>query len=277
MNTILDLDFPPNKIVSLVPSITESLFDLGFGEHVVGITDYCVHPQEKVKGLPRVGGPKTINVELIKDLNPDLVICNQEENDAAAIQQLISDKINVWVTYPLTVRNALDDLWTLAELYHSEFAINVMKNLDDSLEWMRLSAPEKEFRYFCPIWRRVNNENQIEWMTFNQNTYMNDLLSVWGGKNIFADGENPEALTETGKRYFYVNLNQIVAARPDMIILPDEPYPFSEAERNEIMDGISKFLPSEKVKAVLLDGSLITWPGTRLAKSLQTLPQLFSI
>jgi iron complex transport system substrate-binding protein len=302
MNSPLNIDFPPDKIVSLVPSITESLFDLGLGKKVIGVTDYCVHPLEQVKNLPRVGGPKNINIDLIIKLEPDLVICNREENNEEEINQLISSHINVWITYPLTVRDALDDLWALAELYHSQYAIGVMKNLEASLEWMKLSVNEgDEFRYFCPIWRRVDNENKITWMTFNQKTYMSDLLSVWGGTNIFSDTENPDASTETGKRYFYVNIEQIAVAKPEVVILPNEPYLFTEIDRDEIFEGILnypisqkgkivmsdayrneffekiiKYQASQKIKFILLDGSLITWHGTRLARSLQTLPQLIS-
>src|SRR5512139_3602968 len=102
---------PPKRVVSLVPSMTESLFELGFGETLVGITDYCIYPEERLEGLPRLGGPKNPRLEDIIALQPELVLANWEENTRRTVETLEAAGVRVWVTFPKTVRQALDVLW----------------------------------------------------------------------------------------------------------------------------------------------------------------------
>ena len=106
------IDHPPQRIVSLVPSMTESLFNLGFGKFVVGITDYCIHPKAEVERLHRVGGPKNPRMEDILRLHPDLVIVNQEENSQQTVSELNVYGISTWLTFPKTVDEAIADLWS---------------------------------------------------------------------------------------------------------------------------------------------------------------------
>ena len=105
-----------DRIVTLVPSVTESLFCLGLGDRIVGITDWCVHPSDRVSGLPRVGGTKNPSVRQILELEPDLVIANREENPKRALVALRTAGVDVWVTYPLTVRDSVALLRGLAAL-----------------------------------------------------------------------------------------------------------------------------------------------------------------
>ena len=107
---------PATRIVSLVPSVTESLFCLGLGDRIVGITDWCVHPSDRVSGLPRVGGTKNPSVRQILELEPDLVIANREENPKRAVVELRTAGVDVWVTYPRTVLDSVTLLRELAEL-----------------------------------------------------------------------------------------------------------------------------------------------------------------
>ena len=99
----LHFHHPPKRVVSLVPSMTESLFDLGLGDVVVGITDYCIYPAELLKNLPRVGGTKDVSEDEILDLKPDFVIANQEENSRQLVEKLEAAGIRVWVTFPKSV------------------------------------------------------------------------------------------------------------------------------------------------------------------------------
>src|SRR5215216_588354 len=107
----------PQRVVSLVPSVTESLFELGMGNSLVGITDYCVHPEQEVARLPRVGGTKNPDLARIIALQPDLVIVNQEENRKEDAEALKAAGIAVWVTFPRTVREAFNLLWAIMDLF----------------------------------------------------------------------------------------------------------------------------------------------------------------
>ena len=100
---------PPHRVVSLVPSMTESLFDLGFGNYLVGITDYCIHPKTEVEKLPRLGGTKNPRIDELIRLHPDLVIANKEENTQQSIQQIEDEGIPVWLTFPKTVAESIAD------------------------------------------------------------------------------------------------------------------------------------------------------------------------
>ena len=269
--------------------MTESLFDLGFGETVVGITDYCIHPVEKTGGLLRLGGPKNPRVEEIIALKPDLVLANWEENTRHTVESLEAMGVRVWVTFPQTVRQSLDVLWLLVGLYHSHLAAARVESLEIGLEWAHKAAQQHPpIRYFCPIWHETTSTGHPWWMTFNRQTYSHDLLQALGAENVFADRERRyplDADLDLGKeqdsrgrdtRYPRLAVDEIRLANPEIILLPDEPYAFSEAHVDELKTLLAGTHAVEAGNLPLLDGSLITWHGTRLAKALQVLPGLLS-
>ena len=178
---------PPQRVVSLVPSLTESLFDLGFGSSLVGATDYCVEPAAGVANLQRVGGTKNPRIEDILALKPDLVLANQEENSPQTVQALEAAGINVWVSFPRSVHGAMDVLWVLVGIYRDKQAAIKLETIELSLGWLEQSAVGRiGKRYFCPIWYEAKSSTDQWWMTFNQNTYCHDLLRLCGGENVFA-------------------------------------------------------------------------------------------
>lgn len=284
--------FPPKKVVSLVPSITESLFDLGLGSSVTGITDYCIHPADQLQGIPRLGGPKNPDLERIIDLNPDLVYANQEENPPKIVEGLVDAGIPVWLTFPQTVTEAMEVLWTIVAIYHARTAAMRLNTLQWGVDWASASAGEiQPWRYFCPIWQsQPSADPSIPdwWMTFNQHTYMADLLSHFGGVNIFAErgrlypleadlGKAPaEPALSRDTRYPRVTAAEISAAAPDVILLPTEPYPYAQ----EDIQAFARYFPGAPAihnrRILLLDGSLLTWHGTRLGKALNEIPSLLS-
>ncbi len=276
----------PQRVVSLVPSMTESLFDLGLGAHVVGATDYCIHPADRLSGLARVGGPKDFRVEDVMRLNPDMVIANQEENAESLIRRLMDRQIPVWLTFPLTVNDALRDLRDLAGLFGSETALRSIRGLEQSIEYCKMASAETQRRYFCPIWQQAG-ENTTWWMTFNEQTYSSDLLAVVGGVNIFAKRSRRyplaadlndiagEAAGSRDTRYPRVTLMEIAQNRPDYLFFPDEPYPFSEAEQLQLSEKLARLLGYEPI-CISMEGSLITWPGTRISKALELLNGIFA-
>lgn len=288
MNDI-PIETVPKRVVSLVPSMTESLFDLGFGDTLVGISDYCIQPAREVSQLKSVGGPKNVRIRDILQLKPDLVIANLEENRREDIEELLKNDIPVWVTFPKTIRQSLDDLWMLTELYHRQLAVDRMRSLEVALDYARLAATEaRRVRYFCPIWEEETNGKRW-WMTFSAETYPNDLLSLLGGENVFRDCSKLDPLFSSpgyvdearfhgeDHRYPRITFDEIVSARPELILLPSEPYPYTYQHAIEYRKlFLQKTAENFNISVRWLDGSLITWHGTRLAKALQELTEIFS-
>lgn len=278
---------PPRTVVSLVPSVTESLFDLGLGSRLVAITDYCIYPADGTAHLLRIGGPKNPDVERIIALRPDLVIANQEENrkeDVAAIQ---AAGIAVWVTFPKTVSEAINLLWNIMHIFDETSMVPRVRLIEQTMDWvLRISEAqfaEKPCRVFAPIWLDPL-------MTFNADTYAHDVLRVCGATNVFAGRDRLIPLeADLGKaepypaddprvigrdtRYPRVTWEEVEAAQPDMVLLPSEPFSFT-AEHIPLFSRLS--IPAAKHnRIILVDGSLLTWHGTRLAYALDRLPALF--
>jgi ABC-type Fe3+-hydroxamate transport system substrate-binding protein len=250
----------PRRIVSLVPSLTEALFVLGLGKHVVGVTEWCVHPAGEVAGVATVGGTKTPDLEKIQALHPDLVIANREENRRRDVLRLESAGLQVWVTYPRTVREGAALLREIAGLGASAPAFaEVVEPVEAALaeaERERLPSPVP---VFCPIWRDP-------WMSVGAGTYAEDLLTLCGGRNIFS---RPGA-----RRYPHVRIDEVVAASPEVILLPDEPYAFGEADARELarLD-----VPAAHSRRIFpIDGTLVSWYGPRIRRAIETLRPIFA-
>lgn len=253
------LGSPPRRIVSLVPSITEILFALGLGPAVAGCTVFCTEPPDGVAGKVRVGGEKDPRLDLIRELGTDLVIANVEENARDHVEALRGWGIPVYVTYPRTVADGIRLVRELGELTGARdqgrrLADDLGRRLDEA-RGRRRRGPRP--RVFCPIWRRPH-------MTINGETYISDMLAVAGGDNVFAG---------LARRYPEVTLDDVAAASPDVILLPDEPYRFRRAH-------VADFARYAEMPAVrtgrihLVDGKLLSWYGPRIARALEVLPAL---
>lgn len=282
----------PQRVISLVPSLTESLFALGLGAALVGRTDYCIHPAEDVRRIPTVGGTKNPNIEQILTLKPDWVLANQEENTPRTVAALQAAGIPVWVSFPKTVPEAMDVLWALARRFQSGLAIQKLQALEISLDWIEEYAAQREsrLRYFCPIWQDEDPTHGIWWMTFNRDTYPNDLLNLLGGENVFAARqrryplaadltnapEEPAAPhTTRDTRYPRLTPAEVITAQPEIILLPSEPYAFGIADQAKLMALLKDTPAVQNGHVHLLDGSLLFWHGTRLALALKELTGLF--
>ena len=250
---------PPRRIVSLIPSITETLFTLGLGEAVVGCTAYCTEPREGVATKTRIGGEKNPKLDLIRDLRPDLVVANVEENVREHIDTLRGWGIPVYVTYPRTVGDGIRLIRELgviagAAARGAEIAAGLETQL---LEARARGAGRGRVRVFCPIWRKP-------YMTINRDTYIHDVLATCGGDNVFA---------ELPRRYPEVALADVALARPDVILLPDEPFHFRRAH-------LADFAEHPEIPALrdgrvhLVDGKLLSWYGPRIAHALAELPSI---
>jgi ABC-type Fe3+-hydroxamate transport system substrate-binding protein len=250
---------PPRRIVSLIPSTTEILCALGLAEALVGITVYCVEPRDVVRGKTRIGGEKDPDLAKIRALEPELVVANVEENRREDIDQLRAWSIPVWVTFPRTVVEGISLIGELGELTgaaaRAREMLQELEPLRARVERARARRPAVSV--FYPIWRGP-------YMTINGDTYIHDMLRLCGGRNIFAD--RPE-------RYPTVTLDDVAARRPEVILLPDEPFRFRRAH-------LEDFAAYQEVPAVrdgrihLVDGKPFSWHGPRIAEALRTLPGL---
>ena len=250
---------PPRRIVSLVPSLTEALFALGAGERVVGVTRFCEEPADAVAALPKVGGTKNPDVAAIVALAPDLVVASREENRREDVAALEAAGLSVAVTDFPTVDAALDGLTYLARFVDGDVAL--AESWRDRASAAAAAAGRHDpVRYFCPIWRKP-------YMTARRDTYMADLLARAGGVDaLSADGT---------LHYNAVALAEAMAAMPEIILLPDEPYRFAARH-------LTDFAPFAAVPAVakgrivLFDGKLLTWYGPRTPAALAFFAETFA-
>lgn len=248
------------RIVSLVPSLTESLFSLGLGERLVGVTEWCVHPAQGVARLPKIGGTKNPDIEAILALHPDLVIANQEENRRRDVEKLEAAGTPVWVTYPRTVREGVALLRELAELgAEASTVLEVVVPVEIAVKDAQRVRPLRPVRVFCPIWREP-------WMSVGADTYAHDLLALCGGVNVFAARED--------RRYPRVTEEEILAAEPEVVILPDEPYRFTDADVR-VLGQLD--LPASRAGRIhVIDGTLVSWYGPRIARAIAELRPLLA-
>lgn len=284
-NLEVPVETPPRTVISLVPSITESLFDLNLGSRVIAVTDYCVYPAAQVAPLPKIGGTKNPDVAQIIAMQPDLVIANQEENRREDVEALRAAGIPVWVTFPKTVAEVFNLLWQLMDVFDETSMVPRVRLIEYTCDWVNgisRANEEKLPKVFVPIWLDPL-------MTVNADTYVHDLLWVCGGVNVFAERERRYPLVAdlgaqeayptddpraAGRdtRYPRITLEEVVAAQPEVILLPSEPFAFSEAHL-PLFTALD--VPAAHHRRIhLVDGSLLTWHGTRLAYALDTLPAL---
>lgn len=227
------------KVVSLVPSITEALFDLGLTENeVIGRTKFCIHPEEKVKNVVIIGGTKNINIDKIKALQPDLILANKEENVKEQVEALMQD-FKVIVT---NVENIEDNYYLLKNLgkifNKEEKAQSFNLKIYDVLDQAKIDSTIK-VAYL--IWKNP-------YMTIGSDTFIHKILAEIGFENIFKDK----------KRYPEIQVEDLAAA--ELIMLSSEPFPFKEKHIEELR----KFYPDKKI--MIVDGEAFSWYGTHIAK-----------
>lgn len=227
------------KIVSLVPSITEALFDLGLTENeVVGRTKFCIHPQDKIKNVAIIGGTKNINIEKIKALQPDLILANKEENVKDQVEALMDD-YKVMVTNIDTIEDNYYLLKNLGKLFGKEDRAQLFNlKIYDVLNQAKLETPIKT-AYL--IWKNP-------YMTIGSDTFIHRILTEIGFENIFKDKTRyPQITTED-------------LADADVIMLSSEPFPFKEKHIEEL----KAIYPDKKI--MIVDGEAFSWYGTHIAK-----------
>jgi ABC-type Fe3+-hydroxamate transport system substrate-binding protein len=253
----LRLDAPPRRIVCLVPSITETLFALGAGESVVGVTEFCVHPAEARATRAVVGGTKNPRTEAIRALGPDLVIANREENRRRDVERLEAAGVRVLVTYARTVREAIEEIRSLGVLLgRGDRAEALARECEDALARAARVAPEPRPRAAALVWREP-------WMVVGADTFAHDLLAACGAENPFA---------ARASRYPRIDLAELAAAAPEVLLLPTEPYAFGERDRDELLALDCPAARNGRVHVV--EGELLSWYGPRIPRALATFSAL---
>jgi ABC-type Fe3+-hydroxamate transport system substrate-binding protein len=216
-----------------------------------------------------------------------LVLANQEENSREAVEEMEAMGLKVWVTFPRSVAGALEVLWALVELFRADAkAVLTVRTLETTLEWTAKAALGRTpTKVFCPIWQGQTDEHGPWWMTFNQETYAHDLLACCGGLNVFFSRQRrypleadlgmsqPESPGGRDTRYPRVLPREVSAAGPEVILLPSEPYAFEQSSVGQIEDLLADTPAVRGGRVHLVDGSLITWHGTRLARALSEIPR----
>lgn len=281
----LSLREPPTRIVSLVPSDTYSLLRLGAKDRLVGRTRYCVAPAGEVEGIAVVGGTKDVDVEAVAALSPDLVIANQEENSKPDIDRLLAKGVPVLVSFPQRVVAGVAHLARLALALGlrrgEEPARTVLAHAYHALRQAEAAALARPpVRVFVPIW-------MDPLMTVHASTFISDALALAGGENVFADRERRYPLAAdlgSGKplpadrvagrdvRYPRVTLDEVAERRPGLVLLPDEPHPFTEADAAAIREGLEG--RGLTVRVVPCDGKDLMWYGARSVEGLGRLRSL---
>lgn len=234
----------PTRIISLVPSQTELLYDLGLRDEVIGITKFCIHPDEWFRRKQRVGGTKNLKIDLIKSLNPDLILANKEENLKEEIEILQND-FNVYVSDISTINEALQMIEDIGTLVHcQQKSIEIVNGIKAEMTQSRLEKKDKIDALYL-IW-------QNPYMVAGNDTFIHDMMLDAGFNNLVKQN-----------RYPMMTLEEIKSINPTVIMLSSEPFPFAD---KHIIEWQMQ-LPNTKI--ILVDGELFSWYGSRMLKSFQ--------
>jgi len=235
------------RVVSLVPSLTEWLVVAGVGERLVGVTDWCLEPADALAGLARVRGTKNPDLAAIRGLEPDLVVANAEENRKLDVQRLEADGLAVFVTMPTTVAGAVAELRELAAAVGDlPRAAALDADLVAAVAGAYRRRPGRRVRYACAVWRDP-------WMWVGRRTYAADLLGLAGGEPV---------LDDPATRYPRLDPATMAALAPELVLLPSEPYEFGAADAEEVAAAFG----GSRVE--LVDGRALTWYGPRIPAAL---------
>lgn len=237
----ISLSKTPSRIISLVPSQTELLVDLGLEDKIVGITKFCVHPQHLRKQKSIVGGTKQVHFEKIKALTPDIIICNKEENTKEMVSELESDA-PVWISDVNSIQDCVKMTQEFGRIFSVEAkAKAIIESIQDELvafEKTMIGKPAIKTAYL--IWKEP-------YMAAGKDTFINTLLELNQFQNIFAN---------RSERYPEIQIDELKAA--DLILLSSEPYPFQQKHIDELIEKLG----NKKIR--LVDGEYFSWYGSRL-------------
>lgn len=244
----INLKEKPKRIISIVPSQSEFIWDIGVRDELVGITKFCIHPNEMFTSITRVGGTKKLNIEKIRELNPDLIIGNKEENERSQIEEL-QKEFNVWMSDIYDLEDSFEMMNSIGEMCGKEKkSEEIIEKIKQNFSKLKINnLGNKKAAYF--IW-------YDPFMAAANNTFIDFMLRKLGMINVFGNMD----------RYPELNTSQIKNADPELILLSSEPFPFNEKHMKELQ----KICP--KAKIILVDGEMFSWYGSHLIQA----PEYFS-
>lgn len=254
MGRMISVPQPPQRIISLVPSLTELLFDLDLADAIVGRTKFCIHPADQVHQVQSIGGTKQFRFDIIDSLQPDLIIGNKEENYIEGIEKLAAS-YPVWMSDIHTLDDALSMIRALGQIVDRKIeSESLASKIENSFATLQPLANPLRVGYF--IWQKP-------YMVVGRNTFIHDMLARCGLVNAFADqGEG---------RYPEVTMEQIRNAKLDAILLSSEPFPFVEKHQA----ALGSEFPNAAIH--LVDGELFSWYGSRLLLTIAYFQRLISL
>ncbi|MEO6303924.1 MAG: helical backbone metal receptor [Bacteroidia bacterium] len=239
IGTKVKLPQKPKRIVSLVPSQSEFLWDLGLKDELVGITKFCIHPDKMFRSVERVGGTKKINMNKIRALKPDLIIGNKEENERSDIE-LLQKEFNVWMSDIYNFEDAFTMMLEIGKITGKQTeASEIVTKIKKTLPVVKDIFDGQKAAYF--IWYKP-------YMFAAKNTFIDYVLNYVGLKNALGNL----------KRYPELTDEEIIKIDPEFCFLSSEPFPFKVKHVKELRDK----LPGAKIKIV--DGEIFSWYGSRL-------------
>lgn len=238
----ISLDKTPPRIISLVPSQTELLFDLGLTQEVIGITKFCIHPPGWFQTKTKVGGTKHLKMDIIHQLQPDLIIANKEENVKEQIEYL-ENYFPVWISNVNNLNDAYEMIQQVGMITNKDEAAHEMI-LQINKNFAQLQTTEHKLKTAYLIW-------QQPYMTIGGDSFINAMLETAGFENIFTNE----------KRYPEVSIEQLRNMKPELLLLSSEPFPFKQKH----VDELQLQLPGTKI--MLADGEIFSWYGSRLLQA----------
>jgi ABC-type Fe3+-hydroxamate transport system substrate-binding protein len=228
----------PKKIISLVPSQTEFLFDIGLDDCIVGITKFCIHPKDKIKDIINIGGTKNCRLDKIESLNPDIIIANKEENTQSDIEYL-QKKYTVYTSDIKTLEDNYQMMSDIGTIFNKQNEANkIIEQIKSGIASIDSSSKKKAL-YF--IWRKP-------WMSIGHDTFINEMMHQLGFENIVAEKT----------RYPELSIEEIQNLQAPYILLSSEPFPFKQRH----IDELQELCPMSKI--IMVDGEIFSWYGSRL-------------
>jgi ABC-type Fe3+-hydroxamate transport system substrate-binding protein len=240
LGRVVKIQKPIERIVSLVPSQTEFLYELGLKDKIVGQTVFCIHPKSSFKKATKIGGTKKVRFDELDELEPDFILCNKEENNEEIVETL-SKKYPVWVSDVKNIDDAFFMMRSIGEIMELQSETeSMLKNIEASLNQKKI---RHQYNCLYLVWRNP-------YMAVGSDTFINHMLERSGFHNMVKDNRYPELSTEA-----------MQTLNPDVVLLSSEPYPFKEKHVEELQS----LLPNSKILTV--DGELFSWYGSRLLNS----------
>lgn len=261
---------PPRRAVALAPALTESLRDLGLADRLIGVTDDCLQLDPTLSRLPRLGSASAPDLERISTLQPDLVLLDQDLTPLEYIESLKAAGLRSWVCHPRTVQQAINLLWEIMDVFEEAIMVERVRWIERQMDWTYSAASAQQ-----PV-RVLVPAVAVPRLVCTPGTYGHDLLRICGGECVGLWSESPAPSVPANQPPDSTDIQLLaetaLQTQPEVILLPGKPWPFTDQYVAEL---VRLDIPAARSGRIhLIDGTLLTWYGTRVARALVELPPL---